>query len=78
MQLNYNRIGKFLDQIVAETEDIEKILASSDADIIGSAHLLKCLKYSLIVVSEAIASTLQHVLAKEHRISVGGYTEVFS
>ena len=78
MQINHNRIGKFLDQIVTETEDIEEILTSSDTDILGSDHLLKSLKYSLIVVSEAIASTLQHVLAKEHRISVGGYSEVFS
>lgn len=35
--------------------------------------MLKSLKYSVIVIAEAMAGALQHILAKNHGIAVDGY-----
>ena len=36
------------------------------------------LKYSTIVIAQAIAATLQHILAKRHNAVVEGYMDVFT
>lgn len=72
---NNDRIIKILKEIAAESSDLDSIVAHSDEDISASPHLIKSCKYSIIVISEAIANTLQHILAKKHKISVSGYTE---
>ena len=64
MKLDKERLGKYLDEIAAETIDIEKIINQKN-DLLQDPHILKSLKYSTIVIAEAIASTLQHILAKK-------------
>jgi uncharacterized protein YutE (UPF0331/DUF86 family) len=81
VKLDDERLGKYLDEIAAETIDIEKILGQKgkkkDGLLIDS-HILKSFKYSTIVIAEAIASTLQHILAKKYNVVIDGYTAVFS
>lgn len=77
MPVDFSRIDKYLDQIICETEEIKLILQQPNAEIKQSPHLLRSLKYSIIVISEAIANTLQHILAKKYREAVSGYKEVF-
>ena len=68
MKLDYERLGKYLDEIAAESIDIEKTFgrkSKKSEDLVQQdPHILKSLKYSTIVIAEAIASTLQHILAK--------------
>lgn len=78
MRLDKERIEKYLDQIAAETIDIEKILKQKDKDVLLVPHIIKSLKYSTIVIAEAIASTLQHILAKKYNIVIDGYMAVYS
>jgi len=81
VKLDDERLGKYLDEIAAETIDIEKILNQKGKKNDGSLidpHILKSFKYSTIVVAEAIASTLQHILAKKYNVVIDGYTAVFS
>lgn len=57
MNLDKERLEKYLDEIAAETIDIEKIISQKN-DLLQDPHILKSLKYSTIVIAEAIASTL--------------------
>lgn len=77
MKIDKERIDKYLDQIASEIEDLEQVLKIKDEDIVADPHLLKSLKYSIIIIAEAIASTLQHILAKKHNTVVDGYTAVY-
>jgi len=78
VEVDKDRIEKYLGEIAAETIDIENILMKPDAEILKDQHILKSLKYSTIVIAEAIASTLQHLLAKKHNVVVSGYIDVFT
>ena len=81
MQLDNERLGKYLDEIAAEAIDIEKILltkSKTTKNLVQDPHILKSLKYSTIVIAEAIASTLQHILAKKYNTVIDGYMAVFS
>lgn len=81
MKLDKERLEKYLDELAAETIDIEKIISQNDkktSDGLPDPHILKSLKYSTIVIAEAIASTLQHILAKKHNVVIDGYMAVFS
>ena len=78
MKIDKDRIEKYLGEIAAETIDIRTILKRSNAEIAKDQHVLKSLKYSTIVIAEAVASTLQHFLAKKHNVVVGGYMDVFA
>ena len=63
MKLDDERLGKYLDEIAAETIDIEKTIdqkGKKKNGLVQDPHILKSLKYSTIVIAEAIASTLQH------------------
>lgn len=77
MKLDKERLEKYLDEIAAETIDIEKIISQKN-DLLQDPHILKSLKYSTIVIAEAIASTLQHILAKKYNIVIAGYMAAFS
>ena len=66
MEVDKERIEKYLGEIAAEAFDIKKVLEKSNAEILKDQHVLKSLKYSTIVIAEAVASTLQHFLAKKH------------
>lgn len=78
MELDKRRIEKYLDEIAAETVDVKSILEKTDNEILKDKHILKSLKYSTIVIAEAIASALQHILAKRHNTVVDGYMDVFT
>ena len=82
MKLDDKRLGKYLDEIAAETIDIEKTIGQkgkkSDDLVQQDPHILKSLKYSTIVIAEAIASTLQHILAKKYNVVIDGYMAAFS
>lgn len=78
MKLDKRRIEKYLDEIAAETLDVEKILEKKNEEILKNKHILKSLKYSTIVIAEAMASALQHILAKKHNTVVDGYMDVFT
>jgi len=81
VKLDDERLAKYLDEIAAETIDIEKILdqrGKKKDGLLIDPHILKSFKYSTIVIAEAIASTLQHILAKKYNVVIDGYTAVFS
>jgi uncharacterized protein YutE (UPF0331/DUF86 family) len=82
VRLDDKRLGKYLDEIAAETIDIEKTIGQKgkkrDDLVQQDPHILKSLKYSTIVIAEAIASTLQHILAKKYNVVIDGYMAVFS
>lgn len=80
MKLDYDRLRKYLDEIAAETMDIESLLQKykEHNDIAKDTTALKSLKYSTIVIAEAIAGVLQHILAKKHNVVIDGYTSVFT
>ena len=81
MKLDDERLGKYLDEIAAETIDIEKTIdqrGKKRDGLVQDPHILKSLKYSTIVIAEAIASTLQHILAKKYNVVIDGYMAVFS
>jgi len=82
VKLDYERLGKYLDEIAAETIDIEKTFdrkSKKGEDLVQQdPYILKSLKYSTIVIAEAIASTLQHILAKKYNVVIDGYMAVFS
>ena len=80
VKLDDERLGKYLDEIAAETIDIEKTIGQKDKkknSLAQNPHILKSLKYSTIVIAEAIASTLQHILAKKYNVVIDGYMAVF-
>jgi uncharacterized protein YutE (UPF0331/DUF86 family) len=76
-QVDKNRIDKYLAQIAEEAVDITEVLTQSDEEIIASSRQIKSCKYSVIVISEAMASILQHILAKRFKTAIDGYTEAF-
>jgi len=78
VQIDIKRISSYLDQIIIETEVIAKTLARQNGEILRSDLDLRSLKYSLIVISESIANTLHHLLAKNFQIAVSGYKEVLA
>lgn len=80
MKLDHDRLQKYLDEIAAETIDVAglfKLERRKKISLVGDPTVLKSLKYSTIVIAEAIASVLQHILAKKHNTVIDGYTSVF-
>lgn len=77
MQIDPTRVQKYLNQISTESQEIGSILAKTDAEILESPLLIRSLKYSLIVIAEAMANTLQHLLAKLFHQPISGYNEIF-
>lgn len=76
MQLDKERIESYLHQIASELTDLENVLESDNKEILADRNLMKSLKYSVIVIAEAVAGVLQHILAKQYNISIEGYTDV--
>jgi len=80
VKLDHDRLQKYLDEIAAETIDVAglfKLERRKKISLVGDPTVLKSLKYSTIVIAEAIASVLQHILAKKHNTVIDGYTSVF-
>jgi len=75
VELDPKRIDSYLQQIVTEVVDLEKFLVLPDGQIVSDKAKLKSLKYSVIVIAEAMTGTLQHILAKKHSVAVDGYSD---
>jgi uncharacterized protein YutE (UPF0331/DUF86 family) len=75
--MDKDRIDKYLARIAEEAADLEEVLAQPDEVILESTRQIKSCKYCVIVISEAMASTLQHILAKQYKIAIDGYCEAF-
>ena len=73
MRLDLKRIDSYLQQIATEVTDLEEILALPDGQLVSDRVKLKSLKYSIIVIAEAMTGALQHILAKKHSAAVDGY-----
>jgi len=66
MNIDTERISRFLLEIKSRSREIAALLAeNTDEEILQELWRLKGLKYSLIEVAEAMASVLQHILAKD-------------
>jgi len=77
VELDNKRIETYLDEIVNESMIIQTALNKKDEEIVQSPLILRGLKYSIVLISEAIANTLQHILAKKYHVSISGYTQCF-
>ena len=76
MKIDIEKIQKYLSEITARHHEIEELLReNSDAEILREPWVLKGLKYTLIEIAEAMANTLQHILAKELGEPMTGYVE---
>ena len=76
MKIDIEKIQQYLLEIKARHREIEELLLkSSDAEILKEPWVLKALKYALIEIAEAMANTLQHILAKDMGEPVVGYVE---
>lgn len=75
MELDPKRIDSYLQQVAAEVADLEKTLAFPDGRLVSDRAKLKSLKYSVIVIAEAMTGALQHILAKKHSVAVDGYSD---
>jgi uncharacterized protein YutE (UPF0331/DUF86 family) len=75
VKIDPKRIESYLQQIVAEVADLEKALAVPDGQVLADRAKLKSLKYSVIVIAEAMTGVLQHILAKKHSVAVDGYSD---
>lgn len=77
MQIDKERIKTFLNHIIKESESIKTVLIQSDDEILKSSRDVSSLKYSIIIISEAMINTIQHVLAKRYSVAVTGYKQAF-
>jgi uncharacterized protein YutE (UPF0331/DUF86 family) len=78
VELDQKRIDSYLQQIVTEVADLEKILVFPDGQIVSDKAKLKSLKYSVIVIAEAMTGALQHILVKKHSVAVDGYSDALT
>jgi uncharacterized protein YutE (UPF0331/DUF86 family) len=76
MKIDIERIQRYLAEIKNRHYEIEELLTrNTNLQILGEPWVLKGLKYALVEVAEAMANTLQHILAKELGEPVTGYVE---
>lgn len=76
MSINYKKIKKYLMDIIEDSRKIEKILKeTSEKDLMSDEIVRLALKYLVIEVAEAMANTLQHILAKHFGLAVKGYVD---
>ncbi|MBW1716561.1 MAG: DUF86 domain-containing protein [Deltaproteobacteria bacterium] len=76
-ELDVKRLKRYCLTIQENIEDICYLLSEySDQELLGKRYLLKSLKYSLVEVAEAMANTLQHMLAKLKGEAAESYLEV--
>ena len=76
MKIDIERIHRYLAEIKARHQEIEGLLLrNTDPEILKEPWVLKGLKYTLVEIAEAMANTLQHILAKDMGEPVTGYVE---
>jgi uncharacterized protein YutE (UPF0331/DUF86 family) len=76
MKIDIERIQRYLGEIKARYHEIEELLLkNTDQEILKDPWILRGVKYILIEIAEAMANTLQHILAKDMGEPVTGYVE---
>lgn len=76
MKIDIEKIQRYLLEIKARHHEIKGLfLKSTDREILDQPWVLKGIKYTLIEIAEAMANTLQHLLAKDMGEPVTGYVE---
>ena len=76
MNVDIEKIARYLMEIKSRGYDLNRLLAgSTDAALLNDPWKLKGLKYTLVEIAEAMANTLQHILAKKMGEPVTGYVE---
>lgn len=76
MKIDVEKIQRYLYEIKTRHNEIESLLSkNSHKEILNKPWTLKGLKYTLIEIAEAMANTLQHILAKDAGEPVAGYVE---
>jgi uncharacterized protein YutE (UPF0331/DUF86 family) len=76
MKIDIERIQRYLGEIKSRHYEIEELLLrNTDQEILMDRWMLRGLKYILIEIAEAMANTLQHILAKDMGEPVTGYVE---
>jgi len=73
LEIDRERLNRYLLRMEENLEDIKAILASPDEEILSSSRDMKALKYCLIEMAEAMANTLQHLLARRWGKVVDSY-----
>ena len=75
MNINAVRIKRYIGEIKKNTNDLRQLIVQND--LTPDSLPLKAAKYILIELAEAMANTVQHILAKEKGIAVSGYIDTF-
>jgi uncharacterized protein YutE (UPF0331/DUF86 family) len=76
MNVDIERLQKYLSEIKGRSRDIDSLLAIyKDSQILDQPWVMRGLKYVIIEIAEAMANTLQHILAKDRGEPVIGYIE---
>lgn len=76
MRIDRTRIQTYLYDIKNNALELESLLKEyADESILKNSIVLKAIKYSLIEIAEAMANTLQHILAKGMGRPVTGYID---
>jgi uncharacterized protein YutE (UPF0331/DUF86 family) len=76
MKVDIDKISKYLLEIKSRGYELNRLLAdSTDAALLNDPWKVKGLKYTLVEIAEAMANTLQHILAKNMGEPVTGYVE---
>ena len=73
--INRVRVKKYLNEIKRNTSDLRTLIDKND--LAPESLALKAAKYILIELAEAMANTVQHILAKDKGIAVSGYVDTF-
>jgi uncharacterized protein YutE (UPF0331/DUF86 family) len=76
MNVDTEKITRYLMEIKSRRHELGQLLAGSpDAALLNDTWKLKGLKYTLVEIAEAMANSLQHILAKDMGEPVTGYVE---
>jgi len=73
--INRVRVKKYLYEIKRNTSDLRTLIDKND--LAPESLALKAAKYILIELGEAMANTVQHILAKDKGVAVSGYVDTF-
>jgi len=76
--INPRRLELYLETLRREMDTVQQALEMPDETIQAMPLALRGLKYSMIVIAEVIAETCQHILAKQHKTSVSGFSETLA
>src|SRR3990172_9944904 len=76
MHIDRQRIEHYLYDIKKNTIELEDLLNKyTDDALFQDPYIIKAVKYILIEIAEAMANTLQHILAKSLGQPVSGYMD---